>query len=61
MKRDLTVQTDFLSFNDKSKIPLLIKELEELKMMTDGTGIFHLLYHLRVTIDEDFLDLTNEI
>tara|TARA_Y100000033_G_scaffold40717_1_gene40858 strand:- start:857 stop:1453 length:597 start_codon:yes stop_codon:yes gene_type:complete len=35
-EKHLTVQTDFLSFNDKSKIPLLIKELEELKMMTDG-------------------------
>ena len=35
-EKHLTVQTDFLSFNDRSKIPLLIKELEELKMMTDG-------------------------
>nr|ADD96485.1 hypothetical protein [uncultured organism MedDCM-OCT-S11-C1587] len=35
-EKHLTVQTDFLSFNDKSKIGLLIKELEELKLMTDG-------------------------
>jgi hypothetical protein len=34
--KHISVQTDFLSFNDMSKIPLLIKELEELKLMTDG-------------------------
>ena len=34
--KHLTVQTDFLDFNDKSKISNLIKELEELKLMTDG-------------------------
>jgi hypothetical protein len=34
--KHLTVQTDFLDFNDTSKISNLIKELEELKLMTDG-------------------------